>query len=332
MSDRIERRYFSGIDIAEGYMLFAYEKYYFCDKRYFSALKDKLKNTDIKAKVFSSFSSIKEVLEEEGVKTVYIDYDATSLSLYKEYKGFNVKLKDGTESLKKIFSVKSGKEIKDIKKACQIAQKSFYNILPEIKPPITERELKDILESEMIKNGAEGTSFDTIVAFRENSAVPHHETGETQLKDNSVILIDFGCKINGYCSDITRTVFYGEPDKEFLDNYNAVLSANIKAEEQITSGLIGKDADNIARSVLNEKGLGEYFTHSLGHGVGLNIHEKPFLSPKSEDILKNKTVFTVEPGVYFDGKYGIRIEDTVVLENGKVKRLFTDGKELIIIK
>ena len=332
LSDRTERRYFSGVDIAEGYMLIAGEKYYFSDKRYFSALKEKLKNTDINPKVFTSLSSIKEVIDAIGVKTLYIDYDATSLSEYKGYKTLGVKIKDGTESLKKNFAVKSGKEIKDIKKACEIAQKSFYNILPKIKPPITERELKDILENEMIRLGASGVSFDTIVAFRENSAVPHHETGDTLLKENSVILIDFGCKVNGYCSDVTRTIYYGNPDKEFINNYNAVLTSNITAEEKITAGILGKEADAIARRVLEKEGLSEYFTHSLGHGVGLNIHEKPYLSIKSEDRLKNKNVFTVEPGVYFDGKYGIRIEDTVILEKGKVKRLFTDGKELIILK
>ena len=126
--------------------------------------------------------------------------------------------------------------------------------------------------------------------------------------------------------------FFGEPSKEFLDCYDAVLKANEQAIEKITCGVTTCDADGYARKVLSDLGLGEYFTHSLGHGVGLEIHEYPAVSPRTKEKLKNNVVFTIEPGVYIDGKFGIRIEDTVVLKNGKVKRLFTDDKNLILLK
>ena len=196
---------------------------------------------------------------------------------------------------------------------------------------MTERELKKFVEDRMSALGGEGAAFDTIVAFGKNAAVPHHETGDAQLIANQAVLIDTGAKVNGYCSDITRTAFFGEPDDEFLKAYNAVLDANVKAEEEIYVGLSGKAADKIVRDVLTARGYGEYFTHSLGHGVGLEIHESPYLSPKSDEILDNGTVFTVEPGVYIDGRFGIRIEDTCIMENGRAKRLFTDDKKPRII-
>ena len=145
------------------------------------------------------------------------------------------------------------------------------------------------------------------------------------------MLIDTGCTVNGYRSDITRTAFFGTPDEKFLRAYDAVLSANLKAEKEIYGGISGKDADKIARDLLTERGYGEYFTHSLGHGVGLEIHEFPYLSPRSEGVLKENSVFTVEPGVYFDGEFGIRIEDTCVMRDGKAVRLFSDGKTLRVI-
>jgi Xaa-Pro aminopeptidase len=132
-------------------------------------------------------------------------------------------------------------------------------------------------------------------------------------------------------SDITRTVFFGEPDQEFIDRYRAVLYANVIAEQKIVAGVTAKEADAFARDYLKEEGLAEYFTHSLGHGVGYEIHEFPTLSKRCEEKLKENMVFTVEPGVYFDGQYGIRIEDTVVMKNGRVSRLFSDDKSLYIV-
>ena len=179
--------------------------------------------------------------------------------------------------------------------------------------------------------GAEDVSFDTIIAFGVNAAVPHHETSSDTLKENSCILMDFGCKYKGYCSDITRTLYFGQPDSEFLSAYDLVLSANVLAEEEIFAGMTGKNGDKIARDYLDKNGIGQYFTHSLGHGIGLNIHESPYLSRKGEEVLTDNMVFSIEPGVYFDGKFGIRIEDTVLLSGGKVKRLFNDDKKLIVL-
>ena len=180
----------------------------------------------------------------------------------------------------------------------------------------------------MVKLGAQGLAFDTIVAFGKNSAIPHHVTGDTPLTENTVVLIDTGAKYKGYCADITRTYFFGKPNGKFIDRYNAVLDANLLAEEKIYVGLSVKDADNIARQSLKQVGLDNFFTHSLGHGLGLDIHESPSLSPKGEGTILENSPFTIEPGVYFDGEYGIRIEDTVYISGEKLIRLFTDDKTL----
>ena len=331
IKDRVSRRYFSGVDIAEGFLLFGAPKVYFTDMRYFSAAKEKLAETGYKAEVLRDFNDVVRTVKENGIRTVYIDYKTTTVAEYEEYKKFFGEIKDCSEILSRLRSVKSEKELNSIKKACVIAERAVQDAFGVLRAGMTEIELKSFVEKRMADLGAEETAFDTIVAFGKNAAVPHHETGADKLKAGSVVLIDTGAKVDGYCSDITRTAFFGTPDTEFLSAYEAVLSANVKAEREIRAGITGKAADKIARDLLAERGYGEYFTHSLGHGVGLNIHENPYLSPKSDEILCENAVFTIEPGVYIEGKFGIRIEDTCVLKDGSVKRLFNDDKKPLII-
>ena len=328
VSDYENRLYFSGTAIDEGILVISSEKAYFSDSRYIVALKEKLNGTDIKAELLKD-GALKEYVKEKGIKTAYVDYGKTTVKEYNALKEF-VKVSDGTEIINNERAIKTERETDNVKKACEISQTAFYNVIDKIKLGVTETYLKDLLESEMIKLGAESTSFDTIIAFGKNSSVPHHKTGSDKLAKNSVVLMDFGCKVNGYCSDITRTLFFGKPTAQFVKDYEAVKTANELAIEKITDGITGKQADGIAREYLKTQGISEYFTHSLGHGVGLEIHEKPYLSPKSKDVLRDGMIFTVEPGIYKE-EYGIRIEDTVILHDGKVERLYTDKKELITI-
>ncbi len=332
VDDRLTRKYLTGIDVAEGYLVITDEYAFFTDARYYSQAKTKMQTVGVKTYLFNGLSNIKDYLGSKKIKNLYIDYEHTSLAQASRLKDFKVKLKDCNSLLVEARSIKNQTELDNVKKACKIAQTAFYNCLPFIKSGITETYLKDKIEKEMVKLGAEGPAFDTIVAFGKNGAVPHHETGDTVLTENTAILVDTGCTVNGYCSDITRTVFYGQPSEKFVDCYNAVLQANLTAISNIENGTACNQADAIARKVLEEKGLAEYFTHSLGHGVGLEIHESPTLSKRSTAKLINGMVFTIEPGVYIDGELGIRIEDTVVLKDGKIERLYDDDKELIKIK
>ncbi len=326
------KRYFSGVSGIEGYLLTGKDSAFFTDARYFLRLKKELKDRPIKPVLYTDYNSVKDYLLGLGIDRVYIDFDSTTLTEYQDfYSKLGVEIKSGTNDIKEIRAVKDSEEISNIVKACEIAEKSIYEILPFIREGVSELEIKALLEERFIKNGASGPSFETIVAFGKNSAVPHHQTGNDRLTLGEPVLIDAGAIYNGYASDITRTFFFGEPSEKFIKTYNAVLNANCLAIENISSGISLKDADAIARNYLETQGLGKYFTHSLGHGLGLEIHEYPYLSKKGEGTMKENMAFTIEPGVYFDGEFGVRIEDTVILINGKVQRLYKDEKKLLII-
>ena len=329
--DKIGRDYFSNLEIEDGVLLMAERKIYFTDARIFNAVKNKLKRKNIEPYLYSDFNDIGKVLSDLKIERVYIDFETTSVKKFNDLKEFGVEVLDGSMQIKKAIARKSELEIKLIKKACQITFKAYKFIIKELKFGVSELEIKKRLEEKMLSLGAEGVAFDTIVAFGKNSAVPHHVSDKTTLKDGDVVLIDMGAKYKGYVADLTRTVFVGKPSKEFKKNYNAVLTANKKAISIIKAGMLLRDADNIARQHLKTENLDRYFTHSLGHGLGREVHEYPYLSPKRDETIENGNVFTIEPGVYFENKYGIRIEDSVVLD-GEVKRLFTDDKKLKIIK
>ena len=290
----------------------------YTDMRYMEAAEKLLAGTDVTPVLYKQ----EEVLNRlASYDSVGISFDQTTHSEYLALEKAGAKLKNIDGAYEQAMSVKNDWELSNIAKACEIAENAFNALLPEIKEGMTEMEVAALLEYKMRSFGAQGLSFETIVAFGPHAAVPHHETGLTKLQFGDEILIDFGCRVNGYCSDITRTFLFGDDGKHeaFKKAYAHVLKAHNLAQEQITSGMTGKEADAIARNYLKENGYGELFTHSLGHGIGLNIHEKPSISPKGEQVLCDKMVFSDEPGVYKAGEYGIRIEDTVTLENGKIK-------------
>ncbi len=331
LTDRALRRYFTGVDIAEGVLILGENITYFTDSRYILSAKDKLSAKNIECKLYKNIDGVFEHLREIEAEKLFIDYRTTTVKEYEEYNKKGINIFDCSCELEKIMSVKTEEELESIACACKITENAYHDAIKKVRLGMTEIELRDILDNLSLSYGAESIAFETIVAFGKNSAVPHHETGNTVLEKNMPILVDMGCKVNGYCSDLTRTAFFGNPDKEFIKAYESVLNANLLAEEKIVSNISLIDADKIARDYLISCGYGEFFTHSLGHGVGLNIHEYPTLSPKGKGELVENTVFTIEPGVYLDYKFGVRIEDTVVIKDGRVKRLYSDDKQLIIL-
>ena len=302
----------------------------YTDMRYMEAAEKLLAGTDVKPVLYNQGELLKRLAAYESVG---ISFDQTTHSEYLALEKAGVKMKNIDGAYEQAMSVKNEWELNNIAKACQIAEDAFNALLPEIKEGMTETEVAALLEYKMRAFGAQGLSFETIVAFGAHAAVPHHETGLAKLKFGDEILIDFGCKVNGYCSDITRTFLFGDDGKHegFKKAYAHVLAAHNLAQEKITSGMTGKQADAIARDYLKENGYGELFTHSLGHGIGLNVHEKPSISPKGEQILCDGMVFSDEPGVYKAGEYGIRIEDTVTLENGKIKSFMGKTQKTLMI-
>lgn len=332
VTDEKQRLYFLGYHSTDGYVVLEKDSTTLViDNRYFHAARQLLSPKGIKVVLGADYAYLKERINALKTDSVGIDFDVTTVSDCQKVEALGVKAVDVSAEIKECMIVKRQDELDKIAIACEIAEKSFNDILPLIKKGVTEREIANALEFNFKKYGASGTSFDTIVAFGKNAAIPHHETGDDKLNDDECVLIDFGCVYKGYCSDMTRTMFYGQPSKEFLDAYNAVLKANLKALDEIKEGMTGKQADAIARDVLRENGYDGYFTHSLGHGIGVNIHELPRLSPRSEDVLKNNMVFSDEPGVYFNDKFGIRIEDSCYMKDGKVVSFMKTTKELILL-
>ena len=302
----------------------------YTDKRYMEAAEKLLAGTDVTPVLYTQ----KEVIERlKTYESVGISFDQTPHSEYLALEKAGVNLVNIDSVFQKAMAVKNDWELANIQRACEIAEEAFLALLPEIKEGMTETEVAALLEYNMRKKGAQGLSFETIVAFGAHAAVPHHETGLTKLRFGDEILIDFGCRVNGYCSDITRTFLFGDDGKheEFKKAYAAVLGAHELVKKTLVSGMTGKQADAIARDYLKERGYGELFTHSLGHGIGLNVHEFPYVSPRGEDVLVDGMVFSDEPGVYEVGKFGIRIEDTVTLKDGKVMSLMSKTDRNLVI-
>ena len=313
------RRYITGFYSTDGYVVYDGKTCTFvADLRYFEAAGDALKDSAIRV-VEGSFDRALSLVA--GCKTLGVPYPFVSRAACARLEERGFALTDCMPALREAMKVKSAYELDCIARACDMAEEGLLHTLPRIKEGMTERELAAVLEYEMRMQGADGTSFETIVAFGKGSSVPHHETGDTKLKFGDVVLIDFGCKTQGYCSDCTRTFLFGDDGRHeaFKKTYAAVLEAHERVKETLVSGMTGREADAIARDLFAAKGLDKYFTHSLGHGIGLQIHEYPVLAPRGEEVLTDGMVFSDEPGLYFAGEYGIRIEDSICLENGKVR-------------
>ena len=305
--------------------------YFYTDSRYLESAQKNLAESGIVVEEYPRGVKLCEFLKK--YKTVAMPLDRISANQFLSLTDCGYKLIDCAPSFKKAMAVKSLEEIQNIKLACSATDKAFIELLPQIKEGMTENEVSALLEYLMRKNGASGTSFETICAFASNASVPHHETGMTKLKFGDPVLIDFGCKINGYCSDCTRTFLFGDDGKhdKFKEVYDKVLTAHMLVKEQFKAGMKGCEGDAIARNYLAKYDLAKYFTHSLGHSLGINIHESPNLTPNDDSVFLDGMVFSDEPGVYIAGKLGIRIEDTVMLSGGKVVSLTDTDKKLTIL-
>lgn len=325
------RRYITGFYSTDGYVIVDGSSCkYVADLRYFEAAEKALRGSGVEV-IEGSYPKALELLE--NYKTLGVPYPFTDFARAEALKKAGHELTDSMPALRSAMLYKSAEELAHIQRACEIAEDGFLLLLPELKEGMTESEVAALLEYHMRRLGASGTSFETIVAFGANGSVPHHETGNGRLKFGDPVLIDFGCKVEGYCSDITRTFLFGDDNKhgEFKKAYAEVLKAHELVKEKTKAGMTGREADAIARDSLTAAGLGKYFTHSLGHGIGLQIHEYPVLSPRGEEKLQNGMVFSDEPGVYLAGEFGIRIEDSVRMEGGAVKSFMGKTERNLVI-
>lgn len=298
--------------------------------------------TEQAAKQVQGFRIVKHektIIEEVAAQVQAMDIrqlgfekDDVTFGMYELYnEKVDAELKAVSGIIEKLRMVKSADEIEILKQAAKIADDAFAHICTFIKPGVTELEVSNELEMFMRKQGATSSSFDTIVASGERGALPHGVATDKVIQSGELVTLDYGALYNGYISDITRTVAVGEPSEKMKEIYEVTRVAQQLALEQIKPGMTGIEADAIARDYIKSKGYGEAFGHSTGHGIGLEVHEGPGLSFRSETVLIPNMAVTVEPGIYLPGIGGVRIEDDIIItEEGNV-RLTHSPKELIIL-
>ena len=306
----------------------------FVDFRYIEAASEEAKNCRVVMPEKNFYESIKEIMAECGIKTVGFEENKTTVALFERQK----KLLAGAEFvgvgsiIVKMAEIKSAYELELIAHAESIGDAALADVLPRISPEMTETEVALELEYAMRRHGAQGLSFPTICVSGTASSRPHGEPRNVKL-EKGFLTMDFGCVYKGYCSDMTRTVCIGTPDAQMRRVYDTVLKAQLAAIEYIENG--GRDcgeADAVARNIINEAGYAGRFGHSLGHSLGIYIHESPRLSSRSfGQKLCAGHVFSVEPGIYIEGKYGVRIEDVLQIRENSVVNVAKSPKELIII-
>ncbi len=326
-------RYFSGIVSSNiALLITGKESFVFSDGRYKYRIEAQNKFTPVVCKSSAVLAAV-EKIKELGLKCVLCSPEDFSHKLYLEcFKDVSDKLLFKSFVTKEFRAVKRKDEIENIIKAQRIAETSLKEIFPLIKEGVTTAEIQAKLDYAMNIKGSEEPAFPTIVLTGEKTNDCHGVPDNTKISENQFILFDFGATVNGYRSDMTRTVVYKEPDSYMEKIYNIVLAAHEKAAEFIKDGVWASEADACARDYITNQGYGAFFLHSLGHGVGLDIHEYPTLSPKSDAVLKEGMAVTVEPGIYLENKFGIRIEDTYIVEKNGCKSIALMEKSLIKLK
>jgi len=227
--------------------------------------------------------------------------------------------------------VKTIEEIEEIRRTLKLTTQAFDAIIPAVKPGIREKDLAAELEYQLRKRGARKTSFDTIVASGPRSAMPHGLASDRKLQNNEFVVFDFGAYREGYASDVTRTLFLGKPSSEQRRIYRTVLEAVLRTEEGLRPKLLGRTVDELARSHIERGGFGGCFGHGTGHGIGLEVHEEPFIHARQQRRIRRNMVFTVEPGIYLPDKGGVRIEDIVRVSDTGCEVLTEYSKELIVL-
>lgn len=327
-------RYVTGFPHSEGRVLITEtEALFFVDSRYIEAVTKSV--TSCEVVLMTSFhKQLGEYAENLGIKTVFTEAEGISVAdftaLCKNIPcDFSAEKAD--ELLTSVRRQKSEEEKQKILKAQAIAEKAFDHILGFIKEGVTEREIALELDFFMLKNGAECVSFDTIAVSGKNTSLPHGVPSDKKIEKGDFITMDYGAVVDGYHSDMTRTLAVGEISSKQAEVYETVLSAQKKSLEVLKAGISGFDADKAARDIIVQAGYGEFFGHGTGHGVGLQIHESPRLSPKSKHILEIGDVVTVEPGIYIPDKFGVRIEDMAFITENGFENLTKAPKSLIIL-
>ncbi|MBQ3005420.1 MAG: aminopeptidase P family protein [Clostridia bacterium] len=329
------RKYFTGFSSEDAVLIITKNgAVYLDDGRYIEAAEKEISVCEVRL-LKNLSEQLPEILKEFSVKKIGVEQSRISLQrfkyLKKVLKDFSVCSSDASEKIiNNLRAKKSEKELEKIIKAQRISERAFDYILKEIAVGKTEKELALQLDYFMLKNGADAPAFETILIGGEETSVPHGVPTDRKIRKGDFITMDFGAEVDGYRSDMTRTVAVGEVSDEQAKVYDIVLDAQLKALEKAKIGVKCSDVDKAARDVIDNAGYGEYFVHSTGHSVGIEIHELPSFSPRSKAVLQKGNIMTVEPGIYIPTKFGVRIEDMIYIDD-TVLNLTKADKKLIIL-
>lgn len=333
------RRYYTGFTSSNGFLFVTKNTaVFYTDFRYIIAARNTVdKRIEVRELDKNRYEIVADFVKKENITTVLIEENSLSYASAKKLEEAVAPAKimpEGDGYTVSLRQIKTEKEIAKIKKAQLVADKGFdflCKLIAERKTDLTEKEAAAKLEYFMKCEGADDLSFSVIAAFGENSACPHAVPTERKAKKGDALLFDYGAKVDGYCSDITRTVFLSEASEKQRNIYDIVLSAQKAALENIREGKTGAEIDRVARDIISSRGYGSLFGHSLGHSVGLDIHERPNYSPNEHAVIRENNVVTVEPGIYIENEFGVRIEDIAIVKRDGCEDITTAPKDFIII-
>jgi Xaa-Pro aminopeptidase len=327
------RRYMTNFTGTAGVAIISREKAVFItDFRYVEQAGKQIEGFEVVQHKAAIIDEIANQVEKLGIKRLGFEEEHVTFSTYNSYQTvIEAELVPLSGVIEKLRLIKTDSELKILKEATEIADAAFEHILTVIRPGKTEIEISNELEFFMRKQGAVSSSFDIIVASGYRSALPHGVASDKLIELGDFVTLDFGAYYKGYCSDITRTLAVGQPSDELKNIYDIVLEAQLRGMAGIKPGMTGKEADALTRDYITEKGYGAYFGHSTGHGIGMEVHEGPGLSFKSDMLLEPGMVVTVEPGIYVANVGGVRIEDDTVITKEGNQSLSFSTKELIIL-
>ena len=308
--------------------------HYSTDGRYIEAAQEQVTGVEVKCigGEFTHLNLARTFIEANNLHNVGFESSAMTVDEHRRYaQELPCILTPAQSLLDDLRAAKDEGELEAMKKAQKITDDAFKAVLSFIRPGMTEREVAARLVYEMLRMGAEKVSFDPIVAAGPNGSRPHAVPGERIIEQGMFVTMDFGCKVDGYCSDMTRTVAIGQPDEEMERVYETVLAAQKAGINAARAGVTGREIDAAARRVIEEAGYGEYFSHSFGHSLGIDIHEAPNASPKEQKEMPVGAVISAEPGIYIPGKFGVRIEDVLILKEGGCEDITRSPRNLIIL-
>ena len=308
--------------------------HYSTDGRYIEAAREAVQGAEIRliSRDSGHLALARAFIEEQGLHNVGFESGAMTVDAHRKYaQELPCILTPAQSLLDELRAAKDEEELERMRQAQKITDEAFRETLNYIRAGVTEQEIAARLVYEMMRRGGEKVSFDPIVAAGANGAKPHAVPGNKVLETGMFVTMDFGCKVDGYCSDMTRTVAVGEPDEEMERVDATVLAAQKAGINAARSGVSGREIDAAARRVIEEAGYGEYFSHSFGHSLGIDIHEAPNASPKEQREMPVGAVISAEPGIYIPGKYGVRIEDVLILKEGGCENITRSPKNLIIL-